>query len=133
MSVQQDNRALTERVFKGLASGDLSAAQNVLTPHLQKGGEESAKAAKSVFPDLRVTLEDTVAEGDKVVARWTATGTHKGEGSHALFGRVKPTGKPLRIQGITILRFKEGHVVETWGVTDELGAARQLGVVKRAG
>lgn len=125
----KENRAATERVFKKLATGDLTAAQSVLQTNLKRGAESSAKLAKTVFPDIKVHLEDTVAEGDKVVARWTATGTHKGDGKHALFGTVKPTGKPFRIMGITILRFKDGHVVETWGVTDELGVARQLGVV----
>jgi predicted ester cyclase len=125
----KENRAATERVFKKLAAGDMTAAQSVLTTHLKRGAESSAKEAKTVFPDIRIKLEDTVAEGDKVVARWTATGTHKGNGKHALFGAVKPTGKPFRTTGITILRFEGGHVVETWGVTDELGVARQLGVV----
>lgn len=127
----EKNRALTERVFKGLARGDLDAAQKVLAPRLKKGGEGSAKAAKRAFPDLEITLEDTIAEDDKVVARWTAVGTHKGGGSHPLFGSVKATNRALRVSGITILRFEDGRVVETWGLTDELGAARQLGVVRK--
>jgi predicted ester cyclase len=129
----EKNRAITERVFKGLASGDLAAAQGVLTAKMRKGGESSAKLAKTVFPDLRLKLEDTIAEGDKVVVRWTATGTHKGKGRHAMFGSVEPTGKELHVSGMTILRFKDGEVVETWGLTDELGAAAQLGVVGKRG
>lgn len=126
-----ENRALTERVFKGLAKGDMAVAQQVLGSRLKAGGEQSAKLAKTAFPDLKIRLEDTIAEGDKVVARWTAVGTHKGGGKHAFFGPVKATGKGIRVSGITILRFQKGHVVETWGLTDELGVAKQLGVVGR--
>jgi predicted ester cyclase len=127
----RENRALTKRVFEGLGNGDLSAAQKVLGPKLKEGAAASAKAAQKALPDLKVTLEDMIAEGEKVVARWTASGTHKGTGKHALFGTVKGTGKELNVSGITILRFENGRVVETWGVTDELGAARQLGVVRK--
>jgi predicted ester cyclase len=127
----RENRALTKRVFEGLSKGDLSAAQKVLGPKLQEGGAASAKAAKKALPDLQIRLEDMVAEGDKVVARWTATGTHKGAHKHPLFGEVKGSGKALNVTGITILRFENGRVVESWGVTDELGAARQVGLVKQ--
>jgi predicted ester cyclase len=127
----RENRALTMRVFEALSGGDLGAAEKVLTRKLKPGARESAKAAQSAFPDLRVTLDDIVAEGDKVVARWTATGTHKGPGKHSLLGTVKATGRALSVSGITILRFENGQVVETWGLTDELGGARQLGVVRK--
>jgi|SRR5690349_9630207 predicted ester cyclase len=127
-----ENRALTKRVFDALGKGDLTAAQKVLGPGLREGGAVSAKAAKTALPDLRITLEDMIAEGDKVVARWSATGTHKGAGTHAFFGQVKGTGKHLNVEGITILRFEQGHVVETWGLTDELGAAEQLGLVRKS-
>jgi predicted ester cyclase len=126
-----ENRAVTKRVFAALGEGDLTAAQNVLGPGLKAGGAESAKAAKRALPDIKVQLEDMIAEGDKVVARWTATGTHKGSGRHAIFGSVKGTGKQLNVEGITILRFEKGRIVETWGVTDELGGAQQLGLVRK--
>jgi predicted ester cyclase len=126
-----ENRSATKRVFEALAKGDLTAAQKVLAPGLAKGGAASAKAAKGALPDLKVRLEDMIAEGDKVVARWTATGTFKGAGQHGIFGSVKGTGKQVNVEGITILRFEGGHVVETWGVTDELGAANQLGLVRK--
>jgi ketosteroid isomerase-like protein len=124
-----ENRAVTERVFEALGKGDLTAAQKVLGPGLQEGGAISAKAAERALPDIRVQLEDMVAEDDKVVARWTATGTQKGPAKHAIFGNVKATGKQLNVEGITILRFERGRIVEAWGVTDELGAAVQLGLV----
>lgn len=127
----RENRALTKRVFEALGAGDLVAAEKVLAPRLKVGAKSSAAAAKRAFPDLRLTLDDVIAEGDKVVARWSAHGTHRGSGKHPLFGSVKGTGRKMRVSGITILRFEEGRVVETWGLTDELGAARQLGVVRK--
>ena len=127
----RENRALTKRVFDALSTGDFSAAQKVLGPKLKEGGAASAKAAQKALPDLQLKLEDIIAEGDKVVARWTAAGTHKGAGKHPLFGTVKGTGKALNVTGITILRFENGRVVETWGLTDELAGARQLGLVRK--
>ncbi|MDX6399905.1 MAG: hypothetical protein QOF27_511 [Gaiellaceae bacterium] len=126
-----ENRAVTKRVFDALGKGDLSVAQKVLGADLQKGADASAKVAKRALPDLRIRLEDMIAEGDKVVARWSASGTHKGAVKHALFGSVKATGKPLHVTGITILRFENGRVAETWGLTDELGGATQLGLVRK--
>ena len=126
----KENRAATKRVFEALSQGDLTAAQKVLGPGLQEGANASAKAAKRALPDVKIELEDMVAEGDKVVARWRATGTHKGAAKHAFFGSVKGSGKALDVEGITILRFEGGSVVETWGLTDELGAAKQVGLVR---
>jgi predicted ester cyclase len=126
-----ENRAATKRVFDALGKGKLEAAQKVLGTDLKKGAAESAKIAQRALPDLRIELEDLIAEGDKVVARWTASGTHKGATKHAWFGSVKGTGKGLNVTGITILRFENGRVAETWGLTDELGAARQLGLVRK--
>ena len=125
-----ENRVVTERVFEALGKGDLAAAQKVLGPALKEGGAVSAKAAERALPDIRIQLEDMIAEDDKVVARWTVTGTQKGPAMHSVFGNVKATGKQLNVEGITILRFERGRIVETWGVTDELGAAVQLGLVR---
>lgn len=126
----KENRALTKRVFDALGQGDLTVAQKVLGPELKQGAAASAKAAKQALPDVKVQLEDMIAEGEKVVARWTATGTHKGARKDPFFGNVKGTGKSLDVSGITILRFEGGRVVETWGLTDELAAVKQLGLIR---
>ena len=76
------------------------------------------------FPDARVTVEDQVAEGDKVVSRWTATGTHTGD----LMGTA-PTGRSIEIPGITISRFSGGKIAEDWYQSDDLGMMQQLGVI----
>lgn len=79
---------------------------------------------REAFPDLRVTIEDQIAEGDKVVTRWTAHGTHQGE-----FLGIVPTGRHGAITGITIDRIAGGKVVECWTNADDLGLMRLLGVI----
>jgi predicted ester cyclase len=77
------------------------------------------------LPDATYTVEDQVAEGDKVVSRWTAQGTHQGE----FFG-VAPTGNRVKFTGIQIDRFDEsGKLIEEWPEYDLLGAMRQLGAI----
>jgi steroid delta-isomerase-like uncharacterized protein len=82
----------------------------------------------SAFPDLKLMVEDQIAEGDKVVTRWSATGTHQGE----LLG-IPPTGKQTTATGITIDRIQGGKIVETWTHWDNLGLLQQLGVVPQMG
>ena len=76
------------------------------------------------FPDLHVTVEDLIAEGDKVVARDTVTGTHQGE-----YMGLSPTGKSITYNEIFICRFVDGRIAETWGVVDVHSQLRQLGAL----
>ena len=76
------------------------------------------------FPDLHITVEDLIAEGDKVVARDTVTGTHQGEDMG-----LAPTGKSITYNEIFICRFADGRIAETWGVVDVLSQLRQLGAL----
>ncbi|TET85665.1 MAG: hypothetical protein E3J37_01425, partial [Anaerolineales bacterium] len=75
----------------------------------------------SAFPDMKVTTEDIIAEGDKVVIRWTATGTHQGE----LMG-IPASGKQVTWTGMTIYRFADGKIVESWWAYDALGMMQQI-------
>ncbi|MDT5242858.1 MAG: hypothetical protein QOD36_234, partial [Mycobacterium sp.] len=77
-----------------------------------------------VYPDIHLTVDDVIAEGDKVVARNTVTGTHRGE-----FMCVGPTGKSVTYNEIFIFRFADGRVVETWGVVDVYAQMKQIGVI----
>jgi steroid delta-isomerase-like uncharacterized protein len=77
------------------------------------------------FPDLHVTIDDLIEEGDKVVARQTVTGTHQGE-----YMGLPPTGKPVTYNEIFIVRFVNGRIAETWGVVDVLSQMKQLGVIQ---
>ncbi len=79
---------------------------------------------RSAFLDLHFTIEDQIAEGDKVVTRWKASGTHRGE-----FQGVPPTGKQATVPGITIDRIAHGKLVEGWTNWDALGLMQRLGVV----
>ncbi len=79
----------------------------------------------SAFPDLQATVEDAIAEGDKVVTRWTLRGTHQGEIEE--FG--PPTGKQIELKGITIHRIEDGKIVEEWERYDNLSVMQQLGLV----
>jgi steroid delta-isomerase-like uncharacterized protein len=95
---------------------------------LERGPEDVKRFMsefRQAFPDFHSTIEDQIAEGDKVVTRWTMRGTHQGE-----FRGIAPTGKQITVTGIGIFRFSdEGKVIESWDNFDQLGMMRQLGVV----
>lgn len=92
--------------------------------HGRKGIIQFYGALRAAFPDLHFTIEDQIADGDRVVTRWSASGTHNGE-----FQGISPTGKTVRITGIDIDRFAGGKVVECWPEANELGLLQQLGVL----
>lgn len=77
-----------------------------------------------VYGDLHVTIEETIAEGDKVVSRNSVTGIHKG----AYMG-VAPTGKSVTYNEVFIVRFAGGRIAETWGIVDVFSQMQQLGVI----
>jgi predicted ester cyclase len=79
---------------------------------------------RRAYPDLHVTIEDLIEEGDKVVFRNTVTGTHQGEHMG-----IPPTGRSVTYNEIFIARFAGGRVAETWGVVDVLSQMKQLGVI----
>jgi len=80
------------------------------------------------LPDVRMTVEDLVAEGDRVAVRLSVEGTHRG----ANFG-VAPTGRRIRIAGIVLVRIAGGKIVEGWNSWDQLGLLRQIGALPAAG
>ncbi len=82
----------------------------------------------SAFPDLKITTDDIIAEGDMVVGRHTTTGTHKGD-----FMGIAATGKQVKINEIHWVRFAEGKAVEHWGLSDDLSMMTQLGVIPAPG
>ena len=75
----------------------------------------------AAFPDLRITTDDIIAEGDKVVARWTATGTHLGE----LMG-IPASGRQISFLGMTVHRFADDKIVENWWAYDAMGMMQQI-------
>jgi len=85
---------------------------------------QSVQSFRTAFPDVQGTLEDVLAEGDRVVVRWTEQGTHQGE-----YAGIAATGKAMQWTGISIYRLAEGKVIEMWVQMDHLGLLRQLGAV----
>ena len=79
---------------------------------------------RAAFPDVRSEVEDQIAEGDKVVTRWTSRGTHEGD-----LNGIAPTGKAMETSGVTIERIAGDRIVEVWVAKDDLGMLQQLGVV----
>ena len=79
---------------------------------------------RTAFPDLRIVIEDQVAEGDKVASRYTGSGTHQGE----LRG-FPPTNNRVEVTGTITSRFADGKIVEEWNNIDGLGMMQQLGIV----
>lgn len=90
--------------------------------------KEQITLFRSAFPDLEVTVEDIVAEGDRVVLRNRLTGTHEGE-----FMGIPPTGRKVESTGLVMGRIREGKAVEEWPQPDTLGLMQQLGVVEPPG
>ena len=136
----QDNKTIVRRFLEESLGGvkpelvdDLLAPGFIrYDPYIEAGEVRGAQIVKeniawfrNAFPDLTCTIEDQVAEGEKVVSRWTVRGTHQGE----FFG-VAGTGNWVEFTGIQIDRFDEsGKIVEEWAEFDLLGAMRQLGAI----
>jgi steroid delta-isomerase-like uncharacterized protein len=129
----EENKALARRSWEAANNPDtideVYAADLVWhEPDQDIRGYEQAKQFVSTFftafPDLNATVEDVIAEGDKVVTRWTIRGTHQGEIEE--FG--PPTGKQAELQGISIHRIADGKIVEEWNRYDNLSLLQQLGL-----
>ena len=108
----------TKNFIQHTATGDLNYEQT-------KG---QAQAYFTAFPDLHVTTDLLVAEGDKVIKVWTANCTHKGE----LMG-IPATGKQVTVKGIEVFRIADGMIMEIWVSMDNLGMLQQLGVIPPMG
>lgn len=96
--------------------------------HGPDGMKRTIATFRNAFPDIRMTVDDMIAEGDKVAARVTVTGTHQGE-----FMGIPATGKKINVQTIDILRFEGGKLAEHWGITDTGAMMEQLGVAPGQG
>ena len=135
----EENKALLRRSVEEFfsAQGDLDVADEIYAPNYvghnpldpedvrgPEGAKEQARMYRSAFPDVRLSIEEQVAEGDKVVTRWIGSGTHQGE----MMG-IAPTGNQIRVDGITISRIQDGKVVEDWELFNALGLMQQLGGV----
>jgi len=132
-----DHAATQRRLYDLINAGDIDGFADLLaddfieheeTPGLaptKEGVRQFFTMYRAAFPDLRMDVEDLVASGDKVVTRLMATGTNQGS-----FMDMAPTGKPMNVQLIDIMRYgDDGLVHEHWGVLDALSMMHQLGVI----
>ena len=142
MSLAQatSNKAMLRRFHDAMNTGDAELISKTIdelvdpdvlirTPlPIEATGAELLKEVfgrlQRAFPDLHITVEDLIAEGDKVVSRNSVTGTHHGE-----YMGLPPTGKSVTYNEIFIFRFAGGRIAETWGVVDVFSQLRQLGAI----
>ena len=136
MSVEE-NKAVVLRAFEEINRGDLDAASGYVAPNLALNGEQIGREAYkrrdeamlAAFPDLRYDIEDLVAEGDTVVARWRMTGTHEGDLAGPTMS-VPPSGKRIDVWGMSLCRIEGGMVTEDWERFDMMEFLGQLGVLR---
>jgi len=139
--MSEENKAVARRIVeevwnkKNLDAIDELIAADYVDHTLPPGGPSGRDGAKAfigmyvkAFPDVKITIEDMIAQGDKVVTRWSATGTHTGE----LMG-IPATGKRINVTGLDITRYSGGKSVEFWGQFDLMGMMQQLGVIPTPG
>ncbi len=139
--MSEENKALIRRFAEEYVNkGNLALASELLTPtyvnHLAPPGippgpdgeNQVLTMFRSAFPDGQVTLEDILAEGDKVAVRLTFSGTHQGE-----FMGIPPTGRSFTIAGMNVFRIEDGKIAENWPQLDMLSLMQQLGVVPPPG
>ena len=136
----EENKSIVRRFFEvGPSKGDLNEANELLAPNFTlhgplpcspgvQGINEVIIACRTAFHDLNVTVEDMVAEGDKIAARFTAHGIHKGA-----FMGLPPTDKPISMTGIEIFRIEDGKISEIWGEANLFGLIQQLGILSAKG
>jgi steroid delta-isomerase-like uncharacterized protein len=134
--MSEQNKTLARRWFEDLFSrGDLDAAEEILSaefvdhlPREEERGIEELRDYVSVyrtaFPDIEDTVEEIVAEADKVVVLWRSRGTHQG-----VFMGVAPTGRHVTFTGMRLFRIAENKIAESWVNIDERGLQEQLGAL----
>jgi steroid delta-isomerase-like uncharacterized protein len=136
MSSEQ-NKVIVRRLLEEPWKGDLGVVDELIDPnyvgydpsipeplHGPDGFKENVSTYRAAYSDARITVDDQIAEGDKVATRWTARGKHDGD----LMG-VAPSGKQVTVSGLTFSRLANGKVVEGYTNWDTFGMMQQLGVV----
>ena len=126
----EENRALVRREQEELwnHTGKLDAAEELFVPEQAEAARQEAADFRRGFPDVVSLIEDLIAEGDKVAARWRARATHRGE-----YVGLPPTGREVEFTGISVYRIEGNRIAESWTIEDELGLMRQIGAVAERG
>jgi predicted ester cyclase len=138
----EENKAIVRRLTEEVwVKGNLAVADELVSPDFVfhdpygetrgiDGFKQMVKATHAAFSDLQATIEDQIAEGDKVATRFTQRCTHTGE---LVWWGLAPTGKQVTITGTVTNRIEDGKIVERWVDLDLLGMMQQLGVVPALG
>jgi len=132
----EKNKALIRRLAQALNTRNWAMLDELLAPNFvnhnaspgekpgREGHKEAAISIINAFPDIKFTIEDMIAEGDKVVVRLTFSGTHRSQ-----FMGIPPTNKRATVQEIAIVRIVNGKIAEEWTNSDSLGMLQQLGLI----
>ncbi len=141
MTIQDRRKELSRRLYEEVFNaGNLAAADEILSPDCLShaadapqrvgtdGIKQQALLLRAAIPDFLSTLEDQVAEGDRVVSRWTASGTNSGE-LRLPSGAVPATGRHITFGEIRIDRYEGERIVESWFIPDRLALWQQLGLI----
>jgi steroid delta-isomerase-like uncharacterized protein len=142
LRMSEQNKTIVRRLFEELWNkGNLPVADELIaptythhdaaTPDVGRGPDGEKKRLtlyRNAFTDLRLTVEDMIAEGETVMARWSCRGAHKGK-----LSGIAPTGKQIAISGVTVCGVANGKIVEGWVNWDAPSLMQQLGVVPELG
>ena len=133
----EENKTTVRRYFTAvLNGGDLAALDTLAESDYmennplpgqgtgREGFKQRVGGLRAAFPDIRYTVEDMIAEGDRVALRWSMHGTHGGE----ILG-IPATGKQVTLTGLDIYRLNDGRLAEHWDQVDVMGLLQQLGVI----
>jgi steroid delta-isomerase-like uncharacterized protein len=132
----EENKKLIRRYQEAYNSGRLEELDQILAPNLIShnllpglpaglaGAKMAHQGSLAAFPDVKTTIEDLVAEGDKITVRGTVTGTNTGS-----FMGAPPTGKSFKVATMSIFRVVNGKIVEHWGLIDGMSVSQQLGLM----
>jgi len=126
----EENKAVVRREQEELwnHTGDLDAAEELFAAGQAEAAKQQAADFRRGFPDVVSTIEDLIAEGDKVVARWRSRATHRGD-----YMGILPSSKEVEFTGISFYRIEGGKIAESWTVEDQLGLMRQIGAIPELG
>ena len=129
MSIEE-NKAVVRREQEELwnHTGDLEAAEELFAAGQAEAAKQEAANFRRGFPDVTSIIENLIAEGDKVVARWRSRATHQGD-----YMGIAPSGKAVEFTGISFYRIEGDKIAQSWNIEDQFGLMRQVGAIAELG
>jgi len=129
MSIEE-NKAVVRREQEELwnHTGDLEVAEELFAAGQAEAAKQEAANFRRGFPDVTSIIENLIAEGDKVVARWRSRATHQGD-----YMGIAPSGKAVEFTGISFYRIEGNKIAQSWNIEDQFGLMRQVGAIAELG